>query len=210
LNKLDMTMSKYRSPKRKPEPDLALIDKIYNSCSVEFWLIVANLVVVTNWLVRPESLGAISLLVFGLGLTIVGIISTDLRAQQLFRQFQRDHRSSGLLTLVLGLVVGITIFNFATDPSHALILTNSGEASLKKIFGGTGSIGGTVNAGIDAVITNLFLIFKALFFISFMWALYKSYEKYTDQSDLGDVIKTPLILLIVVGTVDTAAKLFLG
>jgi hypothetical protein len=42
-----------------------------------------------------------------------------------------------------------------------------------------------------------------------MWALYKSYEKYTDQADLSDVIKTPLILLLVVGVIDGAAGLFL-
>jgi hypothetical protein len=43
-----------------------------------------------------------------------------------------------------------------------------------------------------------------------MWALYKAYEKYTDQADLGDVIKTPLILLLVIGLIDGAATVFLG
>jgi uncharacterized membrane protein YidH (DUF202 family)/preprotein translocase subunit SecG len=205
-----MTMTKYKSQDRyREEPEMGAFDKFYYSFSTEFWLIVANLVVVTNWFMHPESLGAILLLAFGLGLAIVAVLRTNRRAQQLFRQFNRDYRNSGLLMLVLGLAIGVTVFNFATDPSHALILTNSGQAGLTKLLGGGNTAAAANSTGIGAVIANLFLLFKALFFISFMWALYKSYEKYTDQADLSDVIKTPLILLLVVGVIDGAAGVFL-
>ena len=197
-------MTKFRSQDRhRPELEMGIFDKVYNSFSVDFWLIAANLVVVTNWFMHPQSLGAISLLAVGLGLVIFAVIITDRRAQQLFRQFKRDYRTSGLLTLILGLVVAVTVFNYATDPSQALILTTGGQAGLKKLLGG-----GT--AAVGTVIDSIFLVFKALFFISFMWALYKAYEKYTDQADLGDVIKTPLILLLVIGLIDGAATVFLG
>jgi hypothetical protein len=197
-------MTKFRSQERhRPELEMGIFDKVYNSFSVDFWLIAANLVVVTNWFMHPQSLGAISLLAVGLGLVIFAVIITDRRAQQLFRQFKRDYRTSGLLTLILGLVVAVTVFNYATDPSQALILTTGGQTGLKKLLGG-----GT--AAVGTVIDSIFLVFKALFFISFMWALYKAYEKYTDQADLGDVIKTPLILLLVIGLIDGAATVFLG
>lgn len=197
-------MTKFRSQDRhRPELEMGIFDKVYNSFSVDFWLIAANLVVVTNWFMHPQSLGAISLLAVGLGLVIFAVIITDRRAQQLFRQFKRDYRTSGLLTLILGLVVAVTVFNYATDPSQALILTTGGQTGLKKLLGG-----GT--AAVGTVIDSIFLVFKALFFISFMWALYKAYEKYTDQADLGDVIKTPLILLLVIGLIDGAATVFLG
>lgn len=197
-------MTKFRSQDRhRPELEMGIFDKVYNSFSVDFWLIAANLVVVTNWFMHPQSLGAISLLAVGLGLVIFAVIITDRRAQQLLRQFKRDYRTSGLLTLILGLVVAVTVFNYATDPSQALILTTGGQAGLKKLLGG-----GT--AAVGTVIDSIFLVFKALFFISFMWALYKAYEKYTDQADLGDVIKTPLILLLVIGLIDGAATVFLG
>ena len=197
-------MTKFRSQERhRPELEMGIFDKVYNSFSVDFWLIAANLVVVANWFMHPQSLGAISLLAVGLGLVIFAVIITDRRAQQLFRQFKRDYRTSGLLTLILGLVVAVTVFNYATDPSQALILTTSGQTGLKKLLGG-----GT--AAVATVIDSIFLIFKTLFFMSFMWALYKAYEKYTDQADLADVIKTPLILLLVIGLIDGAATLFLG
>jgi hypothetical protein len=212
-----MTMTKYKSQDRyrSAEPEMGMFDKFYYAFSTEFWLIAANLVVVTNWFMHPESLGSILLLAVGLGLVIFTLLGTNRRAQQLFRQFKRDYRTNGLLMLVLGLVVGVTVFNFATDPSHALILNNNGQQALSRLLGGTGAAGaaastttGTVTT-IDGVVSNIFLVFRALFFISFMWALYKSYEKYTDQADLSDVIKTPLILLLVVGVIDGAAGLFL-
>ena len=99
-------MTKFRSQERhRPELEMGIFDKVYNSFSVDFWLIAANLVVVTNWFMHPQSLGAISLLAVGLGLVIFAAIVTDRRAQQLLRQFKRDYRTSGLLTLILGLVV---------------------------------------------------------------------------------------------------------
>jgi uncharacterized membrane protein YidH (DUF202 family) len=211
-----MTMTKYKSQDRyrSEEPEMGMFDKFYFSFSTEFWLIAANLVVVTNWFMHPESLGSILLLAVGLGLVIFTLLGTNRRAQQLLRQFKRDYRTNGLLMLVLGLVVGVTVFNFATDPSHALILNNTGQQALSRLLGGTGALttASTAVTGtttIDAVVGNIFLVFRALFFISFMWALYKSYEKYTDQADLSDVIKTPLILLLVVGVIDGAAGLFL-
>ena len=208
-------MTKYKSQSRyKEEPEPGMFDKLYYSFSTEFWLVVANLVVVTNWFMHPESLGSILLLAVGLGLVVFAVLGTNRRAQQLFRQFKRDYRTNGLLMLILGLVVGVTVFSFATDPSHALILNNNGQEALVRLLGGSGTVTGTSTAitgttTINAVINNIFVVFKALFFISFMWALYKSYEKYTDQADLSDVIKTPLILLLVVGIIDGAAGLFL-
>ena len=88
-------MTKFRSQDRhRPELEMGIFDKVYNSFSVDFWLIAANSVVVTNWFMHPQSLGAISLLAVGLGLVIFAAIITDRRAQQLFRQFKRDYRSS--------------------------------------------------------------------------------------------------------------------
>ncbi len=202
--KVTMTMTKYKSHDRyrSEEPEMGMLDKFYYSFSTEFWLIVANLVVVTNWFIHPESLGSILLLAVSLGLVVFAVLGTNRRAQKLFRQFKRDYRTNGLLMLVLGLAVGASVFNFATDPSHALILTTDGQAGLKKLLGGD-------TAAVGTVVDSIFLIFKALFFISFMWALYKAYEKYTDQADLADVIKTPLILLLVIGIIDGAAKVFL-
>jgi hypothetical protein len=198
-----MSKTKYQS--QRTPLQLGIIDKLYNSFSIDFWLVVTNLVVITNWLLHPASLNAVGLMATGLGLVMFVTIKTSRKAQQLWRGFLRRYQNTGLLTLTLGILVGITVFNYATSPSQALILTKDGVDTLTKIMGGNG--GGT---GVGDIITSIITIFKVLFFIGFMWALYKAYEKYTDQAELQDVIKTPLILLIVVGLVDGAAKVFLA
>jgi hypothetical protein len=191
-----MTMTKYKKSTEK----LNIVDRIYNSRSVDFWLITANLVVVTNWFLHPESLGAVGLMVAGLGLAIVTIIATNRRAQKILKEFSRDRQRTSLLTLVLSLVVAITIFNYATDPSQALVLNNDGVDKLKTIVGNSTASNG--------IIDNFISILRALFFIGFMLALYSAYETYIERKELGDVIKAPLVLLLVIGLIDGAAKVF--
>lgn len=189
-------MTKYKKFTEK----LNIVDRIYNSRSVDFWLITANLVVVTNWFLHPESLGAVGLMVAGLGLAIVTTIATNRRAQQILKEFSRDRQRTGLLTLVLSLLVAITIFNYATDPSQALVLNNDGIDKLKTIVGNSTASNG--------IIDNFTSILRALFFIGFMLALYSAYETYIERKELGDIIKAPLVLLLVIGLIDGAAKVF--
>ena len=191
-----MIMTKYKKFTEK----LNIVDRIYNSRSVDFWLITANLVVVTNWFLHPESLGAVGLMVAGLGLAIVTTIATNRRAQQILKEFSRDRQRTGLLTLVLSLLVAITIFNYATDPSQALVLNNDGIDKLKTIVGNSTASNG--------IIDNFTSILRALFFIGFMLALYSAYETYIERKELGDIIKAPLVLLLVIGLIDGAAKVF--
>jgi hypothetical protein len=196
-------MTKYKSQ----QPDQGnILDRIYHSFSVDFWLVTANLVLVTNWFLNPESLLATLFMAGGVSLGGWVIINNNRRNQQRFNDLIRRYKITGLLTLVLSLVVAITVFNYATSPSHALILTSQGITQLQQIF----TIGGGgANANVTKMINGMILIFRALFFLGFMWALYKAYEKYTQQSELMDVIQTPLVLLIVVGIIDGAAAIFL-
>ena len=41
-----------------------------------------------------------------------------------------------------------------------------------------------------------------------MLALYSAYETYIDRKELGDIVKAPLVLLLVIGLIDGAAKVF--
>ncbi|NJR31830.1 MAG: hypothetical protein HC778_01800 [Chamaesiphon sp. CSU_1_12] len=165
-----MTMTKYQRSKHNSN----VIDRIYNSRSVDFWLVVANLVTIANWFMSPESLGAVGLMAGGLGLAIFTTILTNRKAQQTFQEFKRNYKSTGLLTLALSLLVVVTVFNYATSPSQALILTNDGVAQLTALF--NGSTSGSASTATSDVIKSIFVIFRALFFIGFMIALYKAYE----------------------------------
>lgn len=110
--------------------------------------------------------------------------------------------------MFVGLLVGITVFNYATSPSSALILTNSGISVLTTILSG-GAAGGAASPA-AGILNNVILVFRVLFFLGFMWALYRAYDKYSQQAELLDVIQTPVVLLIVVGIIDAAAGIFLA
>jgi hypothetical protein len=196
-------MIKYKA---QPRQTNNVIGRIYNSFSLDFWLTTANLVLVTNWFLHPESLIATTCMAGGVSLVGCALVNGNRHNTQKFNEFLRRYKITGLLCLILGLVTAITVFNYATDPSQALILTNQGITELRSIF----TMGGaTANAGVASIINGMVLIFRILFFVGFMIALYKAYEKYTQQSEVMDIIQTPLILLIVVGIVDAAAAIFL-
>jgi hypothetical protein len=220
-------MTKYTGKRRysnaQEQVSEGFIDRIYHSFSVDFWLITASLVLVTNWFLHPASTVATILMVVGASLGGFIAINSNPRIARALTNFIRDNKKTGIWTLVLGLIVGITVFNFMTSPSDALILNTAGSTALKKLLGGSGSSAaagftavtaattvGSTNSGVDTMIDNMMLVFKALFFVGFMWALYKAYDKYTQQSELQDIIQTPLVLLIVVGIIDGAASVFLG
>jgi hypothetical protein len=203
-------MTKYQGKRKYSDYSSAgyegnFLDKIYNSFSTDFWLIVANITLVTNWFLNPESLVATMAMAGSASLVIFVILHNNHRMNRIFSNFIANHTKTGLLTLTLGLVTTITVFNFMTSPSHALILTEEGVSVLKTLFSGSGG----TNVAADKIIGLMILVFRVLFFLGFMLALYRAYDKYAQQAELGDVVQTPLVLLIVVGIVDGAAAMFL-
>jgi TRAP-type C4-dicarboxylate transport system permease small subunit len=200
-------MTKYNHRNQRKS---GIVDRLYNSFSLDAWLIFVNLILVANWFLNTESLFATLVMAGGAGIGGWAIVNKSRHNKQKFNDFLRRHNQSGLLLLILGIVTTVTAFNYMTDPSHALILTDSGITQLKKLFAGTGSGATTTTVGTAAnLVEAALLVFRVLFFLGFLVALYKAYEKYTEQAELADVIKTPLVLLAVVGLVDTAAGIFL-
>jgi hypothetical protein len=192
-------------------------DRFYHSFSTEFWLATASAIVIFNWLLHPSSGVAAFLMLAGAGLGGFALYSTNSRIAKNVGNFMRKYGNNGAWLLFLGLVVGITVFNYATSPSSALILTNSGVATLQNMVSGTSTSAAAATAGTGSgtavgsgIINNVIIIFRILFFIGFMWALYRAYDKYAQQAELLDVIQTPIVLIIVVGIIDGAAAIFLG
>jgi hypothetical protein len=196
-------------------------DRFYHSFSAEFWLIVASAIIIFDWCLHPASSTAAFLMLATVGLGGFALCATNPRIGRTANDFMRRHGKSGVWLMFVGLLVGITVFNYATSPSSAIILTQSGIASLKAMVTGTavstasGSAatvagGGTPTTGATQIIDNMIVVFRILFFTGFMWALYRAYDKYTQQAELLDVIQTPIVLLIVVGVIDAAALMFLG
>ena len=176
-------------------------DKFYHSFSAEFWLAAASALVIFNWCLHPESVVSVFSMLIALALGGFMVVNTNSRLNKSIASFLNKYGKSGAWLTFLVAIVSITVFNYATSPSQALILTNTGVDQLKIVMGGA--------TGPAALITTIITIFRVLFFLGFMWALYRAYEKYSQQAELLDVIQTPVILLFVVGLIDAAAALFL-
>jgi hypothetical protein len=209
------TFQSTRSDRQRPHNAL---DRFYHSFSAEFWLITASAIIIFDWCLHPSSSTTAFLMLASVSLGGF-VCSTNPRISRTASDFLRKHGKSGGWMLFVGLLVGITVFNYATSPSSAMILTQSGVASLKAMVTGTAvstaagtaaTSTGTAATGATAIIDNMIIVFRILFFTGFMWALYRAYDKYTQQAELLDVIQTPIVLLVVVGIIDAAALMFLG
>ncbi|WP_373543514.1 hypothetical protein [Chamaesiphon sp.] len=200
-----------------------VFDRFYHSFSAESWLIVASAIIIFDWYLHPANGTAALLMLAVVGLAGFAVYFTNPSIGETVNEFFHKYGKNGTWLMFVGLLVGITVFNYATSPSSAIILTNSGVATLTAIISGNvgavtaggaatagGGVGGAAPAGATAIINNIIILFRVLFFLGFMWALYRAYEKYTQQAELLDVIQTPVILLVVVGIIDGAAALFLG
>lgn len=201
-----MTMTKtFRTDRQRPRN---AFDRFYHSFSAEFWLITASAIIIFDWCLHPASSTAAFLMLATVSLGGFALCSTNPRIGRTANDFLRKHGKSGVWLMFVGLLVGITVFNYATSPSSALILTNSGIAVLTTILSG-GAAGGAASPA-AGILNNVILVFRVLFFLGFMWALYRAYDKYSQQAELLDVIQTPVVLLIVVGIIDAAAGIFLA
>ncbi|PSB57068.1 hypothetical protein [Chamaesiphon polymorphus] len=185
-----------------------VFDRFYHSFSAEFWLITASAIIIFDWCLHPSSSTAAFLMLATVSLGGFALCSTNPRIGRTASDFLRKHGKSGVWLMFVGLLVGITVFNYATSPSSALILTNSGISVLTTILSG-GAAGGAASPA-AGILNNVILVFRVLFFLGFMWALYRAYDKYSQQAELLDVIQTPVVLLIVVGIIDAAAGIFLA
>jgi hypothetical protein len=199
----------FRLDRQRPRNAL---DRFYHSFSAEFWLITASAIIIFDWYLHPSSSTTAFLMLASVSLGSFALCSTNSRIGRTATDFLRRHGKSGAWLLFFGLLIGITVFNYATSPSSAIILNDTGVPALKKIItgGAAAGAGGAGATGAEGMIANMILVFRVLFFTGFMWALYRAYDKYTQQAELLDVIQTPIVLLIVVGIVDAAAAMFLG
>ena len=115
-----MMMTKYNSKKQ------TALDRLYYSFSLDFWLILANVLAVSNWVLDSTdalTLLALPLVAFG---SSWAFVNKSRHNQTIFRNFIGRYKLTGVLSLLLALVTVLTVFNFATSPSHAFIVNETG------------------------------------------------------------------------------------
>lgn len=195
-------MTKYNSKKTKFKS--SLLDRVYYSFSVEFWLSLVTVSIAADWIFK---FGTDSLVITLAWAGILGtyMVFTNRVAGDLWYNFRRIKAPQHLSLLIAGMTVlgSLFLITCMTDPAHALIVTNSGEAKIKALLDGSqlsaAGAPSTAMAGFAAMVVTLIKVFFAL---AFVFGLYGSYQKYQERAELQDIVQAPVVLIVVVLAID--------
>jgi hypothetical protein len=199
------------------------IDKIYHSASVEFWLSIAIIGVIADWILKF----GVDSIVLTVGFTAIAIAylgMTNSAVGNLWYKFKRM-KAPGYLSLLISATILCSLFlmNCMTDPAHGLIVTASGESAIKGLLSGkalevagtaaastTGSSASTGAAGMGKFAEVIITVIKLFFAFTFIFTLYSAYQKYQERAEIQEIIQSPVVLIIVVLAIDGMLSVILG
>ncbi|AFY97130.1 hypothetical protein [Chamaesiphon minutus] len=192
-------MTKYNHHKHNPKS--SLLDRVYYSCSVEFWLSIVTVGIAADWIFK---LGVNSLLITLAWTGTLGtyLIFSNRIAGDLWYKFRSIKAPQHLLLLVAGISIlgSLFLITCITDTAHALILTNSGEQQIKDLISGKDvGVSNSSLAGFGTMIVNLI---KVSFGIACVFGIKHAYDKYRERAEIQEIVEAPVILIIAVSAVD--------
>jgi hypothetical protein len=219
-------MTKYQQKTTaKPRFSLALIDDLYHSCSLEFWLLIATVGIAADWIFKFGTESLVVTLVWA-GILGTYIFSTSRMANRFWSDLRSLRAPRHLGLWLAGLAVLATLFfvNALTDPAHALIITNSGVTAISTLLSGTAAApttaGSTATAGATGLVaTNTGLtafagmvitLIKVIFALAFIFGIYSSYQKYNERAELQEIVQGPIVLIIAVLAIDGILGMIFG
>jgi hypothetical protein len=176
------------------------LNKLYNSFSLEFWLSILTVGVAADWIFK---FGSNSLLISAIWAAILStcLVLSNKVAGDLWTRVQRlkTPRHISLLLASSTFLFALFLINCATDPAHALIVTDSGVNEIKTLMTGSGT--GAVK-GLDAFANTVVLLVKVFFALAFAFGLYQSYQKYQERAELQEIVQAPVVLAVVIMAID--------
>jgi hypothetical protein len=200
-------MTKYNHHKHNPKS--SLLDRIYYSCSVEFWLSIVTVGIAADWMFK---FGTSSLLITLAWTGILGtyLIFSNRAAGELWYNFRRIKAPQHLSLLVAGISIlgSLFLITCMTDPAHALIITPSGTTAITNLLSGTGL--GVTNAALAGFATFVINFIKIAFAIAFIFGIKDAYDKTRERAELQEVIQAPIVLIAVVIAIDAVMGMIFG
>ncbi len=195
-------MTKYNSKKTKFKS--SLLDKVYYSFSVEFWLSIVTVGIAADWIFK---FGTDSLVITLAWAGILGtyMVFTNRVAGDLWYNFRRIKTPQHRSLLIAGMTVlgSLFLITCMTDPAHALIVTASGEAKIKALLNGSQlSAAGTPSTAMAGFADMVITLIKVFFALAFVFGLYGSYQKYQERAELQEIVQAPVVLIVVVLAID--------
>jgi hypothetical protein len=191
------------------KPKSTLIDQLYYSCSVEFWLSIVTLGIAADWIFK---FGTNSLLITLAWAGILGtyLICSNRMTGNLWYNFRRIKALQQRSLLVAGMTIlgGLFLITCMTDPAHALIITPAGTKAITDLVSGTGL--GVTNAALAGFATFIINFVKVAFAIAFIFGIKDAYDKTRERADLQEIVQAPIILIAVVIAIDAVMGMIFG
>lgn len=186
-----------------------LVDKVYYAFSIEFWLSIATVGIVADWVLK---FGSNSLLITLAWAGILGtyLVFTNRTAGELWYKFRSVKAPQHVALLVAGMTIlgSLFVLNCAIDPAHAIILSNAGEAKIKSLLDGT-AFGVVPTVALATFATGVVLIIKVIFALVFLFSLYGAYQKYQERAELQEIVQNPIVLIVVAAAIDAILAVIL-
>jgi hypothetical protein len=200
-------MTKYNHHKHNPKS--SLLDRIYHSFSVDFWLSIVTVGIAADWMFK---FGTSSLLVTLAWTGILGTYSIffNRTAGELWYNFRRIKAPQHLSLLVAGISIlgSLFLITCMTDPAHALIITPSGTTAITNLLSGTGL--GVTNAALAGFATFVINFIKVAFAIAFIFGIKDAYDKTRERAELKEIVQAPIVLIAVVIAIDAVMGMIFG
>lgn len=207
----------------------SFVDRVYYSFPLEFWLFLVVVGTIVNLVCNHES-GSISIALAMSVVLGIYLVQSNRFADKVWNKtcqgIKLSSKSLPLFTAFTGLG---SIFWITTvvETAHALIITASGETAIRSMLSGTAfgaaaattsttGTGGAVTTtgsgtgGLVGYANTIITLIKVIFALAFVFALYGSYQKYTERAELQEIVQAPVILLIVVLAIDGILAILLG
>lgn len=200
-------MTKYNHHKHNPKS--SLLDRVYYSCSVEFWLSIVTIGIAADWIFK---FGTSSLLITLAWTGILGtyLVCSNRTAGDLWYKFRHikapQHQS--LLIAAIAVLGSLFMITCMTDPAHALIITASGTKAITDLLSGTGL--GVTNTSLAGFATFVINFIKVAFAIAFIFGIKDAYDKTRERAELQEVIQAPIVLIAVVIAIDAVMGMIFG
>ena len=190
----------------KPRQDYNLVERAIYARSVEFWLSVATITVVANWM---SKFGIASVLMAVIWAAIVGAycLYANEFCSKIWSGFRRIHISGKQLQLLLlgvSSLAALCSLLFFTTPADALILDNKGAGALIAIMDNTTSVTdpafGTL---VSTTGGKMVILIKAAFLFAMVLIGLAAIEKFRERAEWSEIVIPPAVFLAIVGFVDT-------
>jgi hypothetical protein len=197
----------------KPRKEYNQIERAIYSCSVEFWLSLATITILTNLMFKFGVESVMMAAIWAAIIGVYGLYANEFCAKTWsgFRRIRLSSKQLQLILLGVGSICAIFSVLFLTTPAHALIINNSSVNTLIALMSPPTTATATATPPPAATATvnllastggKIVLLIKVAFLMAFVFIGITSIQKYQERAEWNEIVIPPAVFLVIVGFID--------